>query len=462
MKVPFLIIGSGLSGLAAAIRYARYSPDVLILEKHSRIGGLNSYFYRNKVLFETGLHAITNFAGPKEKKAPLNLLFRQLKLDRKTFGCHEQIQSEICFIGRESLCFSNKFDFFRDQIGLKFPQSAEKFDNLVAAITAYPLFKSDEFQSARTFLRRFISDPLLEDMLLCPLMYYGSSLENDMDLSQFVIMFRSIFLEGLFRPDGTMKDFLDNLLAHYKNFGGRIQMQAAVTKILHKANKVFAVELETGEVIQCDSLLSTIGYEETLALLGKKDIKSSGNRLGFVESIFQLPISNADNLPKDKTIIFFNSSEKFLYERPREKIDLTSGVICFPSNFNKMKPQEVFEIRSTHLADYTTFKSCEHNGEEYLALKSEISGKSAETIEKIIGKFSKNIVYQDTFTPLTIERFTAKKEGAIYGRPSKIKDGKTEYDNLFLAGTDQGLLGIIGAMLSGVSMVNRHILPSIK
>ncbi len=35
------------------------------------------------------------------------------------------------------------------------------------------------------------------------------------------------------------------------------------------------------------------------------------------------------------------------------------------------------------------------------------------------------------------------------------------YENLVLAGTDQGFLGIVGAMLSGVAMVNRHILSKI-
>ena len=65
MKIPFLIIGGGLSGLAAAIRFARFNPEVLVLEKHHRIGGLNSYFYRNNQLFETGLHAITNYAAAK-------------------------------------------------------------------------------------------------------------------------------------------------------------------------------------------------------------------------------------------------------------------------------------------------------------------------------------------------------------------------------------------------------------
>ena len=82
MKVPLIIIGGGLSGLAAGIRCSRYCDNVLILEKHSRLGGLNSYYYRNKQLFETGLHAVTNFAEKKDKKAPLNRLLRQLRIKR--------------------------------------------------------------------------------------------------------------------------------------------------------------------------------------------------------------------------------------------------------------------------------------------------------------------------------------------------------------------------------------------
>ena len=52
----------------------------------------------------------------------------------------------------------------------------------------------------------------------------------------------------------------------------------------------------------------------------------------------------------------------------------------------------------------------------------------------------------------------AHLDGAVYGSPVKTRDGTTAFDNLFLAGTDQGFLGITGAMLSGISMANRHIL----
>jgi hypothetical protein len=62
------------------------------------------------------------------------------------------------------------------------------------------------------------------------------------------------------------------------------------------------------------------------------------------------------------------------------------------------------------------------------------------------------------FTPRTIERFTGHLNGAIYGSPDKRRAGTTSLANLFICGTDQGFLGIVGALLSGVSIANAHLL----
>jgi hypothetical protein len=187
-----LIIGGGLSGLAAALRFSRFIPDVLLLEKHSRVGGLNSYYYRNNRLFETGLHAITNYAPPKVKNAPLNRLLRQLKIKRKELDLHQQNQSEIRFLDHESLLFSNDFSLFDAEIGSKFPGSHAGFSKLLQLIDEYDPFKPLPFISAKKVIQEHVQDELLTEMLLCPLMYYGSSIENDMDLGQFVIMFRAV------------------------------------------------------------------------------------------------------------------------------------------------------------------------------------------------------------------------------------------------------------------------------
>ena len=66
----------------------------------------------------------------------------------------------------------------------------------------------------------------------------------------------------------------------------------------------------------------------------------------------------------------------------------------------------------------------------------------------------------DMFTPTTIRRFTGHDNGAVYGAPEKRYDGRTHLKNLFICGTDQGFVGIIGSIVSGIAMANRHVLET--
>ena len=68
------------------------------------------------------------------------------------------------------------------------------------------------------------------------------------------------------------------------------------------------------------------------------------------------------------------------------------------------------------------------------------------------------VVDTDMFTPTTVVRFTGHDNGAIYGSPRKQLDGRTHLSNLFVCGTDQGFVGIIGSITSGIGMANMHCL----
>jgi phytoene dehydrogenase-like protein len=72
------------------------------------------------------------------------------------------------------------------------------------------------------------------------------------------------------------------------------------------------------------------------------------------------------------------------------------------------------------------------------------------------------VVATDMFTPTTIRRYTGHDNGAVYGAPRKVLDGTTHLKNLFVCGTDQGFVGIIGTIISGISIANRHLLPEAK
>ena len=77
---------------------------------------------------------------------------------------------------------------------------------------------------------------------------------------------------------------------------------------------------------------------------------------------------------------------------------------------------------------------------------------------KWVPDFRGHVIATDIFTPTTIRRFTGHENGAVYGAPQKRYDGATHLKNLFICGTDQGFVGIIGSIVSGISMANRHLL----
>ena len=459
MRYPLVIIGAGLAGLAAGIRFARFGEPVLILEKHNKPGGLNSYYTRQGHLLETGLHAMTNFAPRENRHAPLNKLFRQLKLSRRDFTTHQQYRSEIRFAGGHQLAFSNDFQMLQDEIARLFPASIDNFIRLTKSTDEYDPFTPTPWVSTREQLSAILQNELLENMLLWPIMLYGNSEEHDMDFSQFVILFRSIFREGLFRPAGNMRDFLSQLVDYYQQLGGEIRFQTGVEKLETDNGRVSGVRLTKGECIECDQVLSTAGFPTTMALLANpaenKAEPVPGN-ISLYESIYLLPVEHKQKLQQDLTMVFYNNQQKFCFCKPKEAVDLAGGVICFSDNFQGLATEKTTQIRVTHLANFDRWQLA--SKAEYQAMKKDYSAKSARITADLIGDFQEHITFQDSFTPMTIARYTGKARGAVYGMPRKIKDGLTNLDDLIIAGTDQGFLGIIGSMLSGVAMVNRHIL----
>jgi phytoene dehydrogenase-like protein len=458
MHYDVLIIGAGMSGLAAGIRLAYYGKKVCIVEKHYRVGGLNSFYNLGGHKLDVGLHAMTNYVPKDVRLRPLPRLFRQLKLRAEDFVLCPQRMSVIKFADK-TLRFNNDFDFFVQEVVDNFPGQADNFQKLINTISEY-----DELNlyappvSAREVAGSVISDPLLSDMIFCPLMFYGNAQENDMEFGQFVIMFKSIFCEGLARPQAGVRQVLDVLVRKYRGCGGELRMRCAVTGLKCVKSKVESILLENGEVLTADMILSSAGYLETMKLLSDQHSPSAdyqAGQLSFVESIVILDKEPAE-IGYNTTITFYNNSDRFTYRKPVELVDVSSGVICCPNNFQLEHPLPEGMIRITNLANFDMWNRL--GGEEYGVQKAACLRTALKEAVKFMPDFRDSIVFTDIFTPKTIHRFTGHMNGAVYGTPNKIKTGKTHLDNLFICGTDQGFLGIVGAMLSGISMANLHVL----
>jgi phytoene dehydrogenase-like protein len=288
-----------------------------------------------------------------------------------------------------------------------------------------------------------------------------------MDYGQFAIMFRSLFFEGFARPLDGVRVIIKLLQDKYRSLGGIRKMKCGIRKIHTSGGKASSIELDSGATLTADKVISTAGAVETARLCQDQPADAAQDNIGqlsFTETITALDRQPVD-FGWDDTIIFFNTAERFRYARVEDAlVDPTSGVICFPNNYQYGAGRQLDEgfLRVTAMANHD--KWCALDEDDYLAQKAywykELQKVTLSLLPKPKNglKLDDHRLASDMFTPRTVRKFTGHLNGAIYGAPNKIKDGRTHLKNLYLAGTDQGFLGIVGAMLSGISMANLHVL----
>lgn len=453
-----VVIGAGLSGLAAATRAALVGKKTLLLEQHNVPGGLNSFYSFKGRKYDVGLHAMTNFR-PQKVHGPLLRVIRQLRLDRDALELGEQKVSRIQFPG-VSLSFTNKIEDFCQSIAHSFPEDIDHFNRFLQELPSFDeaLTHPHRAFSGKEFLNSYSLSKQLVDMILCAVCFYGSARPNDIDFAQLVVLFRSIFCEGLARPREGIRPLIRQLLARFRENGGEKKMKARVKKLHSTHSKITALELETGEVIRSKNFISSIGLSGTQKILASPlgaEFPIEPNPISFAETIQFYPL----DLDKEsqETIIFYSQKSDFRYETPTTLWDDQSGVICLSHQYSyeNYEPEEGC-LRITALANPFLWKGL--SSEEYVVAKKSLQ-ESLLTASRTVLPFLKSYttdqwIDRDAFTPKTIEKFTLHPLGSVYGNRFKNYDGTTPWSNLRISGTDHGLLGIVGSMLSGILQTN--------
>ncbi len=463
-----VLIGAGPSGLAAAARLSHFGVRVCVLEAHTRLGGLSSWHHVKGREISSGLHAFTNYV-PGGRSGPLGKLFRQLRLRPDDLDLRPQRGSSIRFPSA-TLAFTNDTDVIRNEVAATFPADIDGFDRLRQRIR-----ETDEGEltlaqsSARAVLDDYIREPLLRDMLLCPVMFYGNpggdgvdSPANgdrpDMDWLLFCVVWKCIFESGFAYPACGMRPLWQELAKRVTDNGGDIRLGARVERLVVKNGRVVAARLDSGEEVEGERFFSSAGGPETDALLGEASIGRDlpPGEISIVEGIRILP-GDARNDGMVDTCVFFSLCDGFRFARPEGLVDESSGVVCAPGNYDGVD-EPILKV--SQLASYPAWAALDPTA--YLQAKKEAGVGMASALGKldiaVAATDTRFGGFDDLFTPVTLRRYTGHAEGALYGSPVKTRTGVTACDNLFLMGADQGFHGIVGAMLSGVAMANLHCL----
>ena len=474
-----IIIGAGPAGLACALRLSMSGKKVAILERQLTIGGLNTTYERihqkKKVFFDVGLHAMTNFSppGPSFKQRTLHKLLRQLRLSYQHLNLGEQNYSLI-EVGSMTIQFSNSVSLLKEELVRNFPDSIEEllafFDELEKT-NEFPE-KRETFKSAKSWLEKKISNPLLRQILLFPVLTYGSSWKNDIDFYLYICLFKSMFYEGMCRPNGGIRtiwgeivkklekeqvqlmlgekvisygDFIFEDGAQVSNVDGKVGLEVKTNKNIYY----------TKEVYTSAGLIHTLENYNVIADGEKTEDLSE--KLSFVEAIFKFDIS-LEEQKKLPTLTFFAKDQEITYEAPDGLVSFDWAVFCCPGSFQNQEEESLGIVRMTIPANFDFWKKLKNQSiSDYRRAKIELSNQLLSMIQKHFKPLeNKFISYSDIFTPITVERYTGHKNGNIYGATRKCHSGKVDFaKNVYIIGADQGYPGIIGAMLSGVTTANR-------
>ena len=379
---------------------------------------------------------------------------KQLRIPYSDFELKEQSYSLINFKSAQ-MKFSNDFELLKSEVAHVFPREIDAFQKFTLFVSDYDeVSLTAKYIPARNVLDEYFKDELLKEMLIAPLLIYGSAWENDMDFSQFVIMFKSLYFEGFSRPVGGVRTILDILLDKFKALGGELRFRSEVESIKDLGErKVITLTKNKGQ-LSTPLILSSAGIVETQKLFSDKEWEkpSRVGRLSFLESIMLVEDKKSIH-DTNATIVFHNETDKYLYQRPDGASDFSSAVVCMPDNYDKTDTEGYGTIRVTHMANFNRWNDFEK--EDYLAHKNHVYNEALSLSNKLL-KSEQKVVFKDIFSPRTIKKYTGHFGGTVYGSPDKVKNGSIGMDGVYIIGTDQGFLGIVGSMLSGISMANLY------
>jgi all-trans-retinol 13,14-reductase len=492
--IDHIIVGSGIGGLTVATWLAKAGKKVLVFERHYVPGGFTHSFKRRQGFqWDVGVH----YVGKVGRNGDLRKLFDFLtdyKLDWESMG---EVYDVVNIDGK-------KYEFkageakLRKQLINYFPEDAE-------AINAYLklIKKANNFGSAFFFEKTF--KPFLSVSIgwLIRKLYARFSQKTTYEvLSELTDNKRLIavlcaqcgnygltpkyssfaahamvighFMEGGYYPKGGAGQICEKTIKVLNDHGGKVFINAEVKEIVIEKNRVKGVRIDD-TFIPCSSVISNVGVNNTFNyLLSEKDKKrckfdlqkvksSSGHMCLYVG----LDRSDAElNLPKHNVWNFANDKlDEVLDHATLKDAAQQFSYISFPSakdpEWQKNNPEKA-TIQALSVARYDWFSKYEKlpwmkRGKIYSALKKDFEQSMLAKLYELFPQIKGHIVVTEVSSPLSTKNFTNYKNGEIYGLEHTPKRftlpflrPETKIKGLRLVGQDITLVGVAGAMLSGM------------
>jgi all-trans-retinol 13,14-reductase len=276
--------------------------------------------------------------------------------------------------------------------------------------------------------------------------------------------------------------------------GGEVVVNADVASVLVEGGRAVGVRMADGNEIRARLVVSDAGVPNTVLHLmpegtpGREALRATLRHTARSASHICLYVG----LDSTDEELGLGRSNLWVYHSPDLDGDLARyladseaplplAYISFPSakdpDFANRHPGKA-TVEVVSIAPYDRFQQWEDTkwmkrGQDYEALKDELSSRLIEVLEREVPQIAGKIAYSELSTPLSTRHFAAYDEGEIYGlehTPARFRERalrpKTGLKGFYLTGQDVCTAGIAGALfgavLSASAILGRNLLGEIS
>ncbi len=443
-----VIIGAGNGGLIAATELAMNGVNILLLEQHNLPGGFASSFVRGRFEFETSLHELYDW-GPKSNKGGTRRLLERYELDSEFIEVPEAYRL-ILTDPNEDLDVVMPFgiDAYLDAIEKEVPgcrDSVSKFFDLardVDVATSYLgrskgkpdqevlLREHSNFLKTAAYSVEAVQDALnipekAKSILNAYWLYLGIPASRS-NFTLFSSMVYGYILKGAYIPKFRSHDYTTAFDNKIREFGGKIEYNTKVEKILVENGKVTGIETSNGDKIKTNHVISnaspTLTYNKLIhpksevPEIAYKEINA--RRHGVSTFVVYLGLdATAEELGlKDYSYFISNNmNTDELYDSLNNlEAPEVQATICLNNAIPDCSPPGTCIVSIT--TAFLPGSWDDVKPEDYFTIKNKIAEDLISTLEKTTGAPIKEHIEEiEVATPQTIARFTRAYNGVVYG-----------------------------------------------
>lgn len=476
VETDVVVIGAGGGGLGAAVTLANAGLDVVVIERHNKVGGYMTNFTRGDYRFEISLHAMGGFDG---EKASTRTMFERFGImDRvqpvKAENTYKNIYPDYAFT------IPDGFEAYKAALIAEFPAETEgieylfwlfaKVDEALGLFQELGMeatlakYQEEEPELMPTFLKMLnatlsevllerIEDPRLYAILTQLTSYIGEPPET-MSALNYIVMWNGYHMFGFYNFVGGSESVTQAIGQVIEEKGGTIRLGTLATKIVIEEGR--AVEVQTADDVcyRPRYVVSNANAPATMEMIGHenlpKDYLDAMDKMEVAMPVVAIYLG----VDHDYTDVFDGTHEillqdsydtEYVFQNMRG-CDPTADGLLLIANYSTIDPTAAPAGKNVISITSGLDDACDNDWgwgdpDKYLAQKKALADAYLTRAEAVLPGLRDHVEVLEVGAPQTLRAFSLNPRGTIYGwrhtpdqaLMQRLKP-ETPISNVYLAG----------------------------